>query len=46
MIKDVTEPIRQFALTIKWSDIRFDERIRPSIPLKIVKAMKEEPNVK
>lgn len=42
IIKHATREIRQFTANMKWSCIRFDDRIRPEIPLKIVTAMKNE----
>ena len=42
LIRMASYKIRQFSAHIKWSSIKFEERIKPQIPLKIVKAMKED----
>jgi hypothetical protein len=46
MIKLATWQIRQFSSKIIWKDIGFDDRVRPQIPFKIVKSMKEDSDIK
>lgn len=40
IIKQATLSIRQQASAIKWEDLKFELRIKPQIPLLIVKALR------
>ena len=42
IIKTLTKEVRKYSKTLKWSTFKFNERIKPCIPLKVVQAMKNE----
>jgi len=42
LIKALTKEVRRHAKSIKWSYIKFTERIKPCIPIKLVDTMRKE----